>query len=146
MSAWPGDPLLRYDPPKTVPRHRILVVDDHPPMAIAFARLIQVLGHEVRITHDGTTALACLDNYQPDIVLLDIGLPGMNGYEVARRLRATERGSRVKLVALTGYGDDDDVARARGAGFDLFLVKPVSFSSLSAVLEMLSGVTPLEEH
>ena len=62
MSAWPGDPLLRYDPPKTVPRHRILVVDDHPPMAIAFARLIQVLGHEVRITHDGTTALACLDN------------------------------------------------------------------------------------
>ncbi len=56
MSAWPGDPVLRYDPPRTVPRHRILVVDDHPPMAIAFARLIQVLGHEVRITHDGATA------------------------------------------------------------------------------------------
>jgi CheY-like chemotaxis protein len=65
---------------------------------------------------------------------------------VARRLRATERGSRVRLVALTGYGDDDDVARARGAGFDLFLVNPVSFSSLSAVLEMPSGVAPLEEH
>ena len=115
-------------------------------MAIAFARLIQVLGHEVRITHDGATALACLDNYRPDIVLLDIGLPGMNGYEVARRLRATPCGAQVRLVALTGYGDDDDVARARSAGFDLFLVKPVSFSALSAVLELPSSVAPLEEH
>ena len=129
-----------------MPRHRILVVDDHPPMAIAFARLIQVLGHEVRITHDGTTALACLDNYRPDIVLLDIGLPGMNGYEVARRLRATERGAHVRLVALTGYGDDDDVARARGAGFDLFLVKPVSFSALVRRARDALRRAPLEEH
>jgi len=70
----------------------------------------------------------------------------MNGYEVARRLRATPCGAQVRLVALTGYGDDDDVARARGAGFDLFLVKPVSFSALSSVLEMPSGVSPLDEH
>jgi CheY-like chemotaxis protein len=127
-------------------RHRILVVDDHVPTAVAFARLIQVLGHEVRITHDGTTTLSCLDTYCPDIILLDIGLPGLNGYEVARRLRATERGGHVKLVALSGYGDVEDFARARGVGFDQYLLKPVSFSALASVLEAPTTATPLDEH
>ena len=145
MSERPATPRFRYEPVTPEARHRILVVDDHVPTAVAFARLIQVLGHEVRITHDGTTTLSCLDSYCPDIILLDIGLPGLNGYEVARRLRATERGALVKLVALTGYGDVEDFARARGVGFDQYLLKPVSFSALASVLESTTGAAPLEE-
>ena len=83
MGDRPGHPPLHYEPPHASKRQRVLVVDDHVPMAVAVARLIQVMGHEARITHDGATALSCLGGYCPDIILLDIGLPGMNGYEVA---------------------------------------------------------------
>jgi DNA-binding response OmpR family regulator len=146
MGERPGHSPLHYEQPSASKRQRVLVVDDHVPMAVAVARLIQVMGHEARITHDGTTALSCLGGYCPDIILLDIGLPGMNGYEVARRIRATADGSRPRLVALTGLGDVEDAARAYGAGFDVYLIKPVGFAALAEVLEHPPNAAPLDAH
>src|SRR5512145_707901 len=91
-------------------------------------------GHEIQTAHDGRHALAAVRLWQPEIILLDIGLPGMDGYEVARRLREDPATASVVLVALTGYGQDEDRRRAREAGFDHHLTKPVSLDKLSGLL------------
>jgi CheY-like chemotaxis protein len=96
--------------------------------------LLRALGHRARVAHDGVQALAMAEDWRPELVLLDIGLPGMDGYEVARRLRATEHGRRVRLVAVTGYGQDQDVKRAQDAGFDAHLLKPVGLDALARLL------------
>ena len=117
----------------TTPR-RILVVDDNHDAAESLALLLRAEGHEVRTAHDGATALDAVRAYQPEIVLLDIGLPKMDGYEVARRLRAQEGTRRALLVALTGYGQEEDRRRAAEAGFDAHLVKPADLGALHALL------------
>ena len=89
-----------------------------------------MLGHEVRAVHDGPAALAAVEALRPDVVLLDIGMPGMSGYEVARRLRERPGGAALRLVALTGWGAEDDRRRTREAGFDHHLVKPVAPAEL----------------
>jgi two-component system, OmpR family, response regulator len=114
---------------------RVLIVDDHQPTASGLARLIRVLGHEVQIAHDGPAALDGVESYQPDLVLLDIGLPHMDGYEVVRQMRARATLQNVTVVALTGYGADSDRERARQAGFDHHLVKPVNFQAIAALFE-----------
>jgi signal transduction histidine kinase/ActR/RegA family two-component response regulator len=104
---------------------KVLVVEDNPDVAETLAEFLRTLGHEVRVAPDGPAALGAVDEGAPDVVLLDIGLPGIDGYEVARRLRASAGGDRLFLVGLTGYGQAEDRARSSAAGFDLHLTKPI---------------------
>ena len=112
----------------TAPARRVLLVDDSVDAAEALSMLLETLGHEVRTMHDGTSALAIVDEFRPEVVILDIGLPGMDGFALARELRKRPSTRDVLLIALTGYGGDEDRLRARDAGFDHHLVKPVSFA------------------
>jgi two-component system, OmpR family, response regulator len=96
--------------------------------------LLETLGHEVRTMHDGPSALAMVDEFAPDVVILDIGLPGMNGFEIARELRTREVTRDVLMIALTGYGDASDRRQAHEAGFDHHLVKPVSFTTIENMI------------
>ncbi|HKW93824.1 MAG TPA: CHASE3 domain-containing protein [Methylomirabilota bacterium] len=114
-------------------RH-ILVVDDEPDSADSLALFLRLRGHDVRTAYDGPSALKEVLSHQPDVIFLDLGLPGMSGYDVARRLRATPGVGAVRLVALTGYGTEADRQKARDAGFDLHLAKPVDPLALDAIL------------
>ena len=116
---------------------RMLVVDDNADSADISALLLQALGHEVRVAYSGPTALDTAAEYQPDFVLLDIGLPGMDGYEVARRLRRHPQLGDVWLIAMTGYGQDSDRRRSQEAGIDHHLVKPVDPDKLADLLACL---------
>lgn len=115
-------------------RARILVVDDNRDAAESLAALLDLLGHETRIAYDGPTALQIARELQPTLVLLDIGLPEMNGYEVARALRSEPHGERITIVALSGYGRESDKELSRQAGFDDHLVKPVAIDALQRLL------------
>jgi two-component system, chemotaxis family, CheB/CheR fusion protein len=121
--------------PKTTraPR-RILVVDDNVDSAETLGMLLEIENHTVALAHDGLSACATAESFRPDIILLDIGLPQMNGYEVAARLRAQPEFSGVTLVAVSGYGQDTDRAKAFAAGFDEYLVKPVDAKALRAIV------------
>ncbi len=113
-------------PASGLPRRRILVVDDNEDAARTLAKLLSRLhGQEVRVAHDGATALETAKAFRPELVLLDIGMPGMDGYEVAKRFRPTPEAQGALLVALTGWGQESDRSRSREAGFDHHLVKPV---------------------
>jgi PAS domain S-box-containing protein len=131
------DPAQR---PQGVPR-RVLVVDDNADAAAMLDMLLRSLGHETRIAHDGLDAVRVATEFRPDIVLLDIGMPGLDGFEVARRLRSLERDRPMKIVAVTGWGQDADRARTREAGFDLHLVKPVDAKDLAQALNGRNGAT-----
>jgi signal transduction histidine kinase len=117
-----------------VPVLRILVVDDNQDSAISMTLLLELQGHEVHVAHAGQTALRVATEKRPDVILLDIGMPGMNGYEVARQLRAQNGFADTLLVAITGYGRPSDVMQTQSAGFDHHLVKPVDYEKLQAVL------------
>ena len=116
-------------------RARVLVVDDNPDAAEIMARGLRRLGYEVRVAHDGPTAIALASELAPEIAVLDIGLPVMDGYELARRLRGLTGLARLRLIAVTGYGQISDRMRSRAAGFDAHLVKPVSLEDLAEALE-----------
>jgi two-component system OmpR family response regulator len=116
-------------------QRRVLVIDDHEPTAVGLSRLIRVLGHTVHIASSGQAALDSVDDFRPDLILLDIGLPHMDGYEVVRQLRANPLLARVTIVALTGYGSASDRARSRASGFDHHLVKPVQFKAVAVLLD-----------
>jgi CheY-like chemotaxis protein len=116
------------------PARRILVVDDQPDSTDSLALFLRLRGHEVRIAHDGPGALDEIERYRPDVVFLDLGLPGMSGYDVARRVRRMEDLGALRLVALTGYGTDADRQKTRDAGFDVHLAKPVDPRALDALL------------
>jgi len=120
--------------PQAVAAMTILVVDDNHDAAESMSMLLKVLGVEVRVAHDGPQALAAFEACRPRMVLLDIGMPGMDGYEVARRLRASPGVPRASLVALTGWGQDEDRKRVREAGFDHHLVKPADFGTLQSLI------------
>jgi CheY-like chemotaxis protein len=113
---------------------RILVVDDNIDAAEALAMLLELRGNQTRIAHTGPVALDAAADFRPQVVFLDIGLPGLNGYEVARRMRADTLLPQPLLVALTGWGTDEDRRQAHAAGFDRHLVKPVDLGKLTAVL------------
>ncbi|MGH8217509.1 MAG: ATP-binding protein [Steroidobacteraceae bacterium] len=121
---------------------RVLVVDDNVDAAESIAMLLSLEGYDVRSVHAAQEALEAAQSFRPHLVLLDIGLPGMDGYEVARRLRAQQRIERLRLVAITGYGRPADRERAREAGFDEHLVKPVDPDALHEVL----GAVINEQH
>jgi PAS domain S-box-containing protein len=115
-------------------RRRILAVDDNQDAADTLAMLLNHLGAEVRVANDGQAALALLEAWRPDMILLDIGMPGMDGYEVARRIRQQLQYQDIKLIALTGWGQEDDRRRSRDSGFDHHLTKPVDLNALEALL------------
>jgi signal transduction histidine kinase/ActR/RegA family two-component response regulator len=114
---------------------RVLVVDDNVDSAHGLAKLLTLLGHEVRQAHDGAEAIEAAHAFRPEVVLLDIGLPGMDGYEVARRLRSEEGLAGALLVAVTGYGEAQAQCRSRAAGFDHHLVKPLN---LDTILDLMA--------
>ncbi|TMH55200.1 MAG: response regulator, partial [Betaproteobacteria bacterium] len=118
-------------------RRRLLVVDDNRDFANTLSLLLETFGHEVRTVYDGRAVVPMATDYRPDAVLLDIGLPGMNGYEIARELRSAPALAQVTLVAFTGYGQDEDRRRVREAGFDFHLVKPVEVGELTRVIDAL---------
>jgi DNA-binding response OmpR family regulator len=113
---------------------RILVVDDNEDAADSLATLLGVLGYAVRVAYDGPDAIVAADEFKPDAALLDIGLPKLSGYDIARHMRAS-RGDGVLLVAITGWGQEDDRRKARDAGFDHHFTKPADFDLLMALLE-----------
>jgi CheY-like chemotaxis protein len=113
---------------------RVLVVDDNVDAAHMLHDLLAQLGHEAAVAHDGAAALVVAGAFQPDVAVLDIGLPAMDGYELARRLRAQRGASALRLIAVTGYGQDTDRMRAQAAGFDHHLIKPIAAEALVALL------------
>ena len=130
--------------PVVSPR-RILVVDDNEDATETMALLLKLSGHEVEVAADGESALEAAGKLQPEIVLLDVGLPGMHGYQVAEQLRSRPETRDSVIVALTGYGQEQDRLRAKEAGFDYHFVKPVDFSKLESLLNSLSGERSAEE-
>ena len=128
-----GHAPVRREPGRETPR-RIVVIDDNQDAAESLAMLLRLKGHDVQIAYDGPSGLTLALETAPECVLIDIGLPGMDGYEVAKRLRSHDRSGRTVLVALTGYGQQEDRARSRQAGFDHHLVKPVAQNVLEDVL------------
>jgi PAS domain S-box-containing protein len=113
---------------------RILVVDDNRDAAESLGMLLEMIGNEVRLAHDGLEAVTAAAEFRPDVVLLDLGLPKLNGYEAARAIREGTGGDGVLLVALTGWGQEEDRRRSRAAGFDHHLTKPVDFEALRKLL------------
>jgi CheY-like chemotaxis protein len=111
-----------------------MVADDNTDAAEALAMLLELAGHEVRVAHGGRAALAIAQTFRPDVALLDIGMPDLSGYEVAKELRRLSWGAGICLVALTGWGRDDDRQRAMVAGFDRHLTKPIDAGALEALL------------
>ncbi|HEY2591547.1 MAG TPA: PAS domain S-box protein [Steroidobacteraceae bacterium] len=139
--AQPEEPSSEPSRVKT-PTRRVLIVDDNQDAANSLAMLLACEGHETAAVYSGSEALERVRAFQPDVALLDIGLPVMDGYELARRLRAMPESRGVRLVALTGYGQTEDHQRTREAGFDDHLVKPVDVPALERTLAGLRGATP----
>ena len=112
----------------------MLVVDDNYDMAAGLAKLLRLLGHDVQTAADGPTAIDMALPFRPEIVLLDIGLPGMDGYEVMRRLRKDDCCRDSLFIAITGYGQEEDLRKAKEAGFDHHMVKPIDYQALMTVI------------
>ena len=117
---------------------RVLVVDDNEDSAESLTLLLRLQGHLVESAHDGRHALETAERFHPDVVLLDIGMPGMNGYEVCREIRKQPWGSEMLLIAQTGWGQDQDRQRTKDAGFDGHLTKPIDHARLETILTNLS--------
>ena len=118
---------------------RVMVVDDNEDAAQMLGMLLIRSGHEVLTVHDGPSTLTAAQDFRPSIILLDIGLPGMDGFEVARKLRKQAIFKEVVLVAMTGYGQDSDRQRSKAAGFNHHLVKPPDFNKLVQILSTVSA-------
>ena len=117
--------------------HRILLVDDNVDFAASLAMLLQGMGHNVRVAHEATAALAAAAQFRPEFAFIDIGLPVVNGYELARQLRAEPACAATILIAISGWSQEQDRRQAEEAGFALHLVKPVEFARIRSVLETL---------
>jgi PAS domain S-box-containing protein len=125
-------------PARPAPRHRILVVDDSVDAASSLAMMLRLMGNEVRIAHDGLEGIAVAAAYGPDVILLDIGMPRLNGFDACRRIREQPWGQGMFIVALTGWGQEEDKRRSQEAGFDDHLVKPVEPAALEELLESVA--------
>jgi CheY-like chemotaxis protein len=122
--------------PSSPPRRRILVVEDNADARETLRLLLELSGHEVHLAANGRTGVALALRTRPEVALIDLGLPDLDGWELARRVRAAPEGTGIRLVALTGYGQPHDRRRAGEAGFDAYLVKPIDRESLDAALQM----------
>jgi CheY-like chemotaxis protein/two-component sensor histidine kinase len=132
----PGKPAPDAKP---TPPRRILIVDDNRDAAESLALLLSITGNQTRTAFDGLEAVEAAAAFEPDLVLLDIGLPKLNGYEACRRIRAQAWSKGTRLVALTGWGQEEDRSRASDAGFDGYMVKPVDYPALKKLLASLPG-------
>lgn len=122
------------DSPTAAAERRVLVVDDNEDAADSLATLLNVMRYDVRVAYDGPEAIEAADAFAPAVALLDIGLPRLSGYDIARHIRRT-RGDSVLLVAITGWGQEDDRRKAREAGFDHHFTKPADFEVLVEIIE-----------
>jgi CheY-like chemotaxis protein len=120
------------------PERRILIVDDNRDSADSLAMLLEITGNKTYMAHDGVEALEAIEKHRPEVVLLDIGLPRLDGHEVCRRVREESWGKNIVIIALTGWGQEDDRRKSEEAGFNGHLVKPVDYDKL---LELLSSPT-----
>ena len=128
---------------KSTPKSfRILVVDDNHDSALSLAMMLSIMGHETRTAHDGETAVSTAESFLPDVVLLDIGLPLLNGYEVAQRIREQSWGASMFLIAVTGWGQEEDRQRSSEVGLNVHMVKPVEPSVLEKLLAELPQDRP----
>jgi CheY-like chemotaxis protein len=118
-------------------RFRILVVDDNHDSALSLAMMLSIMGHETRTAHDGESAVSTAESFLPEVVLLDIGLPKLNGYEVAQRIRENEWGQSMFLIAVTGWGQEEDRQRSSEVGLNVHMVKPVEPAALERLLAEL---------
>jgi CheY-like chemotaxis protein/two-component sensor histidine kinase len=134
-----GDATKTEHAVASCPARRILVADDNEDFAECCVRLFRRRGHAVAFAHDGPTALEVAQSFQPQVAFLDIGLPGINGHEVARQLRHVRGLDHVLLVALTGYGQEEDQRRSLEAGFNFHLTKPTGFKELESLLAHYQG-------
>ena len=146
----PAAPAVHSLPARGGAHHprRILVVDDGEDQARSLGMLLELMGHSVRIALDGPSALTAAEEFEPEVALIDIGLPGINGFEVARRIRTHSRLRNILLIAQTGWGQEDDRRRSHDAGFDEHLVKPVDLEDLTELLDravLRDGSAPLPE-
>ena len=116
-------------------RQRVLVVDDNRDSAQTLAMMLKIMGNDVRTAHDGLEAIEQAQDYQPDVLLLDLGMPKLNGYDVCRRIREQAWGAKLQIIALTGWGQAEDRQRTKDAGFDHHLVKPVDVTRLRELLD-----------
>jgi DNA-binding response OmpR family regulator len=116
-----------------------MVADDNKDAADSLAMLLELAGHQVRVAHRGRAALALAQTFRPDVAIIDIGMPDLSGYEVARELRRESWGLEICLIAVTGWGQDDDRQRAKEAGFDRHMTKPVEPRALEALLSSGNG-------
>jgi len=128
------NPLSKI-PPSTL---RVLVVDDNESVTKTFGWMLEALGHEARVARDGLTALAMARSFLPDVVMLDIGLPGMNGYEICQKMRAEPGLAGCVFIAQTGWSQPEHVERSKKAGFDHHWVKPIPMDRLEKLLSSLS--------
>jgi PAS domain S-box-containing protein len=135
--AKPVQTLKSQEPLVATVSRRILIVDDYPNVAESMARRLHLAGHEVKTALDGFQAIQAAENFRPEIILLDIGMPKLDGYETARRIRAQPWGIHIALVAVTGWGQEEDRRLSREAGFDAHLVKPVEKKELANLLARL---------
>ena len=130
---------------KTAPKSfRILVVDDNHDSALSQAMMLSIMGHETRTAHDGESAVAEAESFLPEVVLLDIGLPKLNGYEVAQRIREKSWGASMFLIAVTGWGQEEDRQRSTEVGLNVHMVKPVEPAALEKILADLAQGEPIQ--
>ncbi|HEV7397002.1 MAG TPA: PAS domain S-box protein [Pyrinomonadaceae bacterium] len=130
------------DIPEQTHTRRILIVDDNKDSAVSLTMLLTLTGNDAHIAHDGLAALEAVEKYRPEVVLLDIGLPKLNGHEVCRRIRQQPWGKEIVVIALTGWGQEEDRRKSQEAGFDGHLVKPVDYDAL---VELLSSLAPVRD-
>jgi CheY-like chemotaxis protein len=133
-------PVSREDGylPNTRP-FRMVIIEDNVIAARSTQMLLNELGHQTEIAHNGIEGIAVVEQFQPQVVLCDLGLPGIDGYQVARRLRQCAELSEIRLISTSGYGQEEDKQRALAAGFDAHLVKPIDFRELQRLLSELAG-------
>ena len=143
LPAMPAGAVARNPSPplhRNRSRHaRILIVDDNTDSADSLAMLLRITGNETYTAHDGLGAIEAVEKHRPDVVLLDIGLPKLNGHDVCRRVREQAWGKNIVLIAVTGWGQDEDRRKSHEAGFDGHLVKPVDHERLSELLRSLTS-------
>jgi CheY-like chemotaxis protein/two-component sensor histidine kinase len=137
--AIPEESDGKHSSPNPASRRRVLVADDNEDAVQSLALLLQIVGHEVETAYDGLAAVKAAETFRPHVVLLDIGMPILNGYDAARRIRAA-LGSDVRLIAMTGWGQEKDRQASREAGFDYHLVKPIDIQTVEQLIEQY---TPL---
>lgn len=146
----PHSPVSEHDGGSSVGKaaallaERILIVDDNQDAADSLAMLLEYVGRTVRVANSGDAALGMLGEYRPGVILMDIAMPGMNGHEVARRIREQPQFAGAKLIALSGWGQEEDKQRSSESGFDHHLTKPVDLAMLESLLGSVKSQPPAE--